>query len=210
VELSKVEGAGVEREISIIFQVFDCVIPDGEGTYLAAPISTGPRYFSLLEQHRVSDFNGLIDAIGEAEYLRLVRWPNVRDGEETASRLRSAGVRNLINTGPIFIDRWDGKDYMTLCLALIARKVSRVYFHPDWAFSSGAVEEFVFCAQRNIELRTLDDEELTLIEGRSQLARVQQALQSFPEATEILRGQIAVIESLSSHKKAQKAQNRLA
>lgn len=199
-ELSKVEGTGVERDIRVMFQVLDSVIPDGEGSYLAAPISTGRRYFALLGQHGVSDLAGLIDLIGEAEYLRLVRWPNVREGEEWASRLRRSGVRNLINTGPIFIQEWDGRDYMKLCLSLIERKVKCAYFHPQWAYSSGAVEELIYCAQRDIRLRTVEDQVLTLLQARSELEKVQEALRSFSCATQTVEEHIAAVDSLIAFK----------
>src|SRR5438874_911684 len=137
--LFEVEGAGVNRDIDVIFQVLDSVVPDGEGCYLAAPISTGKRFFQALAQYKVKDFPSLVEKMGQDEYLRMVRWPNVEDGEAVAHRLRNAGVSYLINTGPIFIKEWKPRDYMNLCLKLIERKVKCVYFHPEWAYSSGAV-----------------------------------------------------------------------
>src|SRR5947209_7094631 len=99
--LFEVKNTGVARDTDVIFQVLDCLVGDGEGSYLSAPISTGKRYFQALAEYNVRDFESLIATIGEKEYLRTVRWPNVNDGEALAIRLRHQGVLNLINTGPI-------------------------------------------------------------------------------------------------------------
>jgi hypothetical protein len=194
--LFEVEGGGVARDTEVIFQVLDSVVPDGEGSYLAAPISTGRRYFQALANHGVHDFPSLLAIIGEDEYLRTVRWPNVTEGEAVATRLRQQGVRYLINTGPIFIREWDGRDYMNLCLKLIERKVKAAYFHPEWAYSAGAVEEFLFCAQRGITLSTPESEVLTLEDGRTSLESVRTHLQSLSYPTDVVDKQLAEIDKL--------------
>ena len=199
--LFEVAGAGVARDTDIIFQVLDSVVPDGAGSYLAAPISTGRRYFEALAEYKVRDLPGLIATIGEAEYLRLVRWPNVEDGEALAMQLRHAGVPHLINTGPIFIKEWRGRDYMNLCLKLIERKVQRAYFHPDWAYSAGAVEEFVFCAQHGLTLLTSEGKSLTLQAALTALASVRSYLQSFFYPTDFVEQQMAGIGTLIDSRK---------
>ncbi len=195
-KLSKVEGVGLERDLDLIFQVLDAVIPDGKGSYLAAPISTGRRYFQALARHRVNNLAGLIGAMGESEYLREVRWPNVREGEAVAEQLRARGVHYLVNTGPIFIDEWANEDYMKLCLDLIERKVRCVYFHPDWAFSSGAVQEFIFCAERGIRLLTSDGAAFDLAQGRKALEAVRSELSSLGLSLTRVDEQIDELDSL--------------
>ncbi|HEY0378518.1 MAG TPA: hypothetical protein VGC87_16510 [Pyrinomonadaceae bacterium] len=195
--LFEVHGAGAAREVEIILQTVDSIVPDGEGSYLAGPISTGRRFFQALAGHGAKDFAGLIAAIGEGEYLRTVRWPNVRDGEELAHRLRRAGVVYLINTGPIFIRDWRTEDYMGLCFSLIERKVRRVYFHPEWAYSCGAVEEFLFCLPRGLALLTSEGASLTVNCARAALEAVRRELQSLGLPTESVEGQAARLEEIS-------------
>src|SRR5687767_7764920 len=107
----EVQGSGIARDIEIILQTLDSVIPDGQGSYLASPISTGYRYYKALAAHEATNLAELIAILGEEEYLRTVRWPNVEEGELLANRLRLAGVSYLINTGPIFIQGWLGRNY---------------------------------------------------------------------------------------------------
>lgn len=194
--LFEVTGDGVARDTDVIFQVLDSVVPDREGSYLAAPISTGRRFFQALATHQVQDLPGLIAVIGEDEYLRTVRWPNVTEGEAVATQLRHQGVRYLINTGPIFIREWNPRDYMNLCLKLIERKIKSAYFHPGWAYSSGAVEEFIFCAQRGINLFTSEREELTLRDAWTSLDSVRTYLQSISCPTAVVDQQLAEIDKL--------------
>jgi hypothetical protein len=194
--LLEVEGNGVARDTDIIFQVLDSLVPDGEGSYLAAPISTGRRYFEAMAEHNAHDFASLIAAIGENEYLRSVRWPNVEEGEALATQLRRAGVPYLINTGPIFIKEWGGRDYMNLCISLIGQKVRRAYFHPEWAYSAGAVEEFIFCAQQGIPLLTSTGEPLTLTDGRTALGSVGSHLKLLSLSTDSVERQLAEMDAL--------------
>jgi hypothetical protein len=194
--LFEVEGTGVNRDIDVIFQVLDSVVPDGEGSYLAAPISTGKRFFQALAEYEVKDFPSLVEKIGHDEYLRLVRWPNVEEGEALALRLRNRGISHLINTGPIFIKEWQPRDYMNLCLRLIGRKVKSVYFHPEWAYSSGAVEELIFCAQRRLALFTSEGLSLSLEDARNALDSVRSYLQSLGCPTELVERQIMEVEKL--------------
>lgn len=170
--LCEAGGAGTARDAAVILQAFDAVVPDGEGSYLAAPITTGPRYFRALAGHGAADLDGLLAAAGEQYYLRAVRWPNVEEGLALAAELRRAGAPHLIYTGPICVAGWTGRDYMRLCLELIERKVSRVYFHPDWAYSAGAVEEYLFCLGRGLTLLTAEGEPLT---PRAALATLERA-----------------------------------
>jgi hypothetical protein len=199
--LFEVEGAGVDRDIDVIFQVLDSVVPDGEGSYLASPISTGKRFFHALAEYEVTDFPSLIEKMGEAKYLQMVRWPNVKDGEEVANRLRTSGVAYLINTGPIFIKEWNPRDYMNLCLRLIERKVRCVYFHPEWAYSAGAVEEFIFCAQRHLTLYTSEGEALSLQDALNTLESVRSfLLKVHSSSAALVETQIAEIGKLLDSK----------
>lgn len=188
--LTEVQGAGKERDLQLVLQVFDCVVPDGEGSYLAAPISTGPRYYEALAAHRAASLDELIRAMGHDRYLQEVRWPNVEEGEAVAGRLRKNGVRYLINTGPIFVREWPGLSYMDLCFALLERKVNAVYMHPEWAFSSGAVQEYFFCYKRNIRLLDTEGQVLTPTRALDALELVQSRLSDLGISTEQVEQQI--------------------
>ena len=168
----EIDGSGVPREAGIVLQTLDMLVPDGEGSYLAAPISTGYRYYEALVRAGARTYAELIEAIGVEEYLSTVRWPNVADGERTAADLRKQGIPYLINTGPLMVSGWHGADYMNLCFALIEKKVGRVYFHSKWAFSHGAVQEFLFCRKRGISCLRVDGQPLTLEEAIASVTAV--------------------------------------
>lgn len=165
-------AAGAARDAALMLQAFDSVVPDGEGSYLAAPITTGPRYFRALDEYGAADLAGLLAAAGEEYYLRAVRRPNVAEGLALAARLRRASAPQVIYTGPIYVAGWTARDYMKFCFELIGRKVARVYFHPDWAYSAGAVEEYLFCLGRGLTLLTVEGEPLT---PRAALAGLERA-----------------------------------
>jgi hypothetical protein len=158
----EVDGSGTGREIGIMLQTLDMVVPDGEGSYLAAPISTGRRYYEALAKYGVSTYPELIALAGPELYLNTVRWPNVAAGERTAAELRARGVRFLINTGPLMVSGWHGADYMDACFRLTQKKVKCVYFHPEWAFSRGAAQEFLFCTRNSLPCFRSDGQVLTI------------------------------------------------
>lgn len=192
------DGQGTTtREIDIALSVLDAVIPNGEGSYLAGPISTGRRYYETLAQHKVTDFTALLVALGEDRYLQEVRWPNVEEGERLASKLRQVGVRNLINTGPIFVRGWSGGDYMKFCLKLLEKKVRTVYFHPEWAYSNGAVKEFFFCRERKMELLTSEGSVIALADAQRSLLAARATLEALKLSTSRLDGYLSQVELLS-------------
>jgi Domain of unknown function (DUF4406) len=195
--LTEVKGAGRDRDLQLILQVFDCVVPDGEGSYLAAPISTGRRYYDALAQYGAASFEELIRAMGEEKYLRDVRWPNVEDGEVIAERLRKNGVRYLINTGPLFIREWPGANYMELCFALLEKKVRDVYLHPEWAFSSGAAKEYFFCQERGMRILDTDGQAYTPARALNALGSVRQKLSELHLSTERVEKQLDRLRELN-------------
>ena len=187
---SEIDGTGRERDLRLILQVFDCVVPDGEGSYLASPISTGRRYYEALSEYSVTTFDALLRAMGEEKYLRQVRWPNVEDGQLAAEHLRRQGAPYLINTGPIFIREWPGAYYMDLCFQLIEKKIRVVYLHPEWAYSSGAVQEYFFCRERNLPVLDIEGQNFTLTRAADDLDAVLRKLKELRLPTDRVEKQM--------------------
>ncbi|MCP5102204.1 MAG: hypothetical protein GY950_02435 [bacterium] len=163
-------------EFDIVMQTFDCVIPDGEGSYLAGPISTGRRFQEALSENNVTSMPELIASVGMERYLDQVRWPNVKEGKLLAAEIRAGGERFLINTGPLLIEQWEGQRYMDLCFALIKKKVKKLYFHPEWAFSSGAVQEYIFAVANNLPRLRPGGQELGIPDALEDLQNVKEYL----------------------------------
>jgi hypothetical protein len=193
----RVTGSGIHRERDIVLQTLDMVVPGKEGAYLAAPISTGRRFFEALGEHSVAGFDELLNAIGEETYLQTVRWPNVADGEHIANQLRARGVPHVINTGTLLMDTWCGHDYMDLCFALIRKKVRAVYFHPEWAYSSGAVKEFLFCMQNGLPRLQIDGRPLDAADGRAALERVCERLRELSLSPAEFEASLLELEEIS-------------
>lgn len=155
-ENATVAGSGVQRDIGLIFQVYQTMTPPAAGNYLAGPISTGRRYYQALARTQTHSLEQLIDRVGPIGYWDHVRGPNVSEGERYAENLRKSGLPHVIFTGAIHIDYWTGEDYMELCFQLIESRVCRLYFHPDWMFSSGAVREYMFALEKGFETLNTD------------------------------------------------------
>jgi hypothetical protein len=186
----------ITRDFQIIFHILDEFIPQNKGSYLAGPISTGLAFHVLRSKYNVSSLAELEQAMGKNNYLDNVRWPNVKDGDVLAEHLRSTEAQYLINTGPLFIHNWQGNDYMKMCYKILEHKVTRAYFHPDWAYSSGAVEEYIFCFEKGIALLDAQGTLITLEEAWKSLTRAKDKLAALNISTNRIESQIARIENL--------------
>ncbi len=190
---SEIVTSGVDRETQIVLQALDMAVPDGEGAYLSCPISTGRRYYQALAEYGAADIVGLVERIGEQAYRETVRWPNVEDAERIAAGLRRNGVAHLINTSTLLIDSWRGHHYMDLCYQIIARKVYTVYFHPEWAFSTGAVEEYLHCRAAGKLCLTVDGEPLTIDMASAALREAIEAITSMNLPTAKMESFLALL-----------------
>ncbi len=112
-------------------------------SYLTMPVTTGRRYYEVLDRHGVATLADL-EARRPGALRDEVILPNV---EESVALGRAIAAR----TGQVVIvpgvfearrQRWSQAEYMVLWLRLITRDVACVHLSPDWEYSNGGAVEY--------------------------------------------------------------------
>jgi hypothetical protein len=162
---------GREHEIELAISAFECAVPDQGGVLAASPVSSGHRYLKLLQKFSVRSKAELIERIGPDEFQSRIIAPNLEDGRRFAARLRQGGQCNVIFTGPLYHPDWAFDDYIRVCLFLLERKCSAVYFNDGWEYSTGSVMEFGSAASRGLAVYSSEGAALTAGRARHILSR---------------------------------------
>ncbi|WP_162184744.1 DUF4406 domain-containing protein [Sphingomonas hengshuiensis] len=90
---------------------------------------------------------------------------------ETAHRLRQQVPPIVLDPSPLVVAHWSQQQYMLLWRGLIERHAREVRFMPDWEYSRGCAEEFVFAAALGIPTLDLDGSAIAPVAGAARLAR---------------------------------------
>lgn len=139
-----------------IFQAWACAFGASAVVYLSGPITTGKR---------------LLAAIEEGRPLDTVLPENLADMRETAHRLRQQVPPIVLDPSPLTVAHWSQKHYMLLWRGLIERHAREVRFMPDWEYSRGCAEEFVFATALGIPTLDLEGSAIAPGAGNARLAR---------------------------------------
>ncbi len=120
------DGAERETEIRLAISAFECTVPDRQGVLAAGPVSSGRRYLKLLRAFGLRSRAELVQRIGELEFHARIIAPNLEDGQRFAAKLRRAGHRHVVFTGPLCHPQWMFDDYMQVCTFLLEKKCRSV------------------------------------------------------------------------------------
>lgn len=111
--------------------------------YLTMPVTTGRRYYEVLDRHGVLDVAAL-EAASPGALRDEVILPNVAEsvalGEAIAARTGTVVV--VPGVFEARRQRWSQVEYMCLWLRLITRDVVALHLSPDWAYSNGGAVEY--------------------------------------------------------------------
>ncbi len=109
--------------------------------YMSLPITSGKKYYEVLEKHGVKTTEELDK---ELLYLEIIK-PNIEEGLILAERLSEESILPVV--APSIFEakkqRWGQNDYMFLWFRVIEEKARRMYMKDGWEYSNGGSEEFV-------------------------------------------------------------------
>src|SRR6187399_1088806 len=114
-------------EIDAMLSALSSVVPDGGGTYLSAPITTGKRFLEWFGRHRKLPREGGPE-MERAFDLEVVE-PNRAEARIAASKLRASQREPVIDpTAVLHIRDWGQGDYRAFWAVVIERLASKVVF----------------------------------------------------------------------------------
>jgi hypothetical protein len=141
----------------------DCVLKPGKtAIYCSSELTSGRRWYRILEQHGVRSNPALKGKLGEAEYERAYQM-NMDANKGWSARFATI-VRHshddgteVIDPGPLTVPDWKKQDpYYAFWETLIRHHMREVRFNQDWQFSNGCTYEFAVALDERIP--TLDSE----------------------------------------------------
>jgi hypothetical protein len=124
-----------DHDVKLALDTMVGLIGDTQVMYLVAPLNGGPRLMDYVLDR---------ETVGTAEEVdRFVVRPNRADAQRGAARLRLATGRPVFDPTCFGVYKgWNQRDYVDLCLQIIASKADSVVFADGWQFSSGCIEEY--------------------------------------------------------------------
>ena len=165
-------------EIGMIMSAFDCVVPDESGVYCSSDITSGRRYYEMLQGYGVHSELQLKTVLGNHKYeetLKGLRAANIERGLEFTENVRSRiPGQLLVNPGPFSAPGFKQEHYLYLWEMLIIQKIREVWFNEDWEYSNGCTLEYAIAAKKGVP--RLDNEGQALQKSLAAL-RIGQAIE---------------------------------
>jgi hypothetical protein len=127
--------------IDVVASAYASVI--GDKAYLTMPLTTGLRYYEVLERYHCRDAETL-EWLWPGALFGEVILPNLEAGRSLAERLAPEINASLICPG-IFDGRrqhWTQEEYMALWLRVIDSLIGEIYLSDGWEYTNGGAAEF--------------------------------------------------------------------
>ncbi len=158
------ENLPLERraKIEIVSSAYASVF--AEKAYLTMPITTGPRYYDVLDRYGVKT-PAELERKRPGALREEIIIPNIEDGKALAARIKNSYDVDALIVPGIFegrAEQWTQEEYMVLWLRLIGGPVKHLFLSDGWEYSNGGAIECCYGLAR--ELGQAGDIESTLRE----------------------------------------------
>lgn len=127
--------------IEVVLSAYASVVK--QQAYLTMPVTTGKRYYELLDKYGAKSAAELEQKRPGAIREEIIM-PNIEDGKRLGQKLQGGCVHALLVPG-VFEgrpQRWDQDEYMALWLTVLTRNIRRLYLSKDWEYTNGGSMEF--------------------------------------------------------------------
>ncbi len=156
----KIQDAEKLANINIVLSAYGSVL--APIAYTSLPITSGRRFYEVLEKYGVNSIEGLAEKNPDALYIEIIK-PNIAEGTEFAKTVTARTKLTVI--APCIFEakkqRWSQDEYMYMWLNLIENRVEEMHMMHGWEYSNGGTEEFLRgmellfgfgCEQRNVHV----------------------------------------------------------
>ncbi|MBU6500286.1 MAG: DUF4406 domain-containing protein [Patescibacteria group bacterium] len=194
--------------IDIVSSAYSSVL--GDKAYLSMPITSGKRYYEILDHYGVKTVEELEKKIPGALREEIII-PNIDDGKKFAERLAPELDSSLI-VPAIFEarrQRWTQEEYMVLWLRLLTKSVKEIYLLDGWEYSNGGAIEFArglmiryrFIEERNDRLLIYDHKKrpVSIEEGARKLTEAIKDLTRRGHQTSTLRKELGRVAGIAAY-----------
>jgi hypothetical protein len=111
--------------------------------YLTMPVTTGRRFYEVLEAHGAADLDALLKASPDVLREEIIL-PNIAESVALAERVAARIGLPLVVPGVFEArrQRWSQDEYMCLWMRLITGSVREVHLCDVWEYSNGGAAEY--------------------------------------------------------------------
>ncbi|MBU1199114.1 MAG: hypothetical protein KKF46_03760 [Nanoarchaeota archaeon] len=137
-----------KKDVETVLSAYRSVLSDI--SYASMPITSGTRYYNVLEEYEVKSISELLEKDKDALVKKIIE-PNIEEGVAFARSLTGKTKYPVVAPGMFEPkkNRWSQEDYMFLWYRVIEQKSAQLHFIDGWEYSNGAAQEFV----RGIEMQ---------------------------------------------------------
>lgn len=130
-----------QANIEIVSSAYASVL--GARSYLTMPVTTGRRFYEVLDRHGARDLAALESARPGALREEVIL-PNLAEADALAAAILGRAGFPLVVPGVFEArkQRWGQEEYMVLWMRLITGSVREVHLSPGWAYSNGCAAEY--------------------------------------------------------------------
>lgn len=205
-----------QANIEIVSSAYASVF--AQKAYLTMPVTTGKRYYDVLDRYGVKSVEELEQKRPGALREEIII-PNIEEGKALAARIRQDNEIDALVVSGIFEarkQRWTQEEYMVLWLRFITSSASAVYLSDGWAYSNGGAIEFVRALAKSyrlvgeaaqnfdhsrptIEIYNHRGERVDFYEGAIRLYEAIRDLQQRGYGSDVLRDEFALLEGILWH-----------
>lgn len=179
---------------SQLLEALSTVLEPVSAIYCSAPITTGRRYFELLERDRSLHWR----TQGAAGVLReKVVEPNSAAARSEITRLRRTGEIVIDPTRIEGVPDWSQEQWHHFWEAVIKRFAKAVVFVDGWEYSNGCSFEFLVAHKNRIPALTSTGSPITLASGIRMIAAAVERIEHLDEHSAFLQGVLLQLKAPS-------------
>jgi len=136
------------REILSILEQY-CKTNPWPAIYASMPVTTGIRFYDVLEKYGVKDPSKLKKGVFYSEIFR----PNIEEGIEFGRKLSEGLGKSVIVPSKFEPEnKWSQDEFMYLWYNIIEKIVGKEYMKSGWEYSNGGAKELVRGSQINYHI----------------------------------------------------------
>ena len=132
-----------QANIEIVSSAYASMLSASGRAYLTMPVTSGRRYYEVLERHGATGIDGLLKAAPDALREEIIL-PNIAESVALAEAVAARIGIPLVVPGVFEArrQRWTQDEYMCLWMRLITGSVGEVHLCDGWEYSNGGAAEF--------------------------------------------------------------------
>lgn len=196
-----------QANIEVVCSAYQSVMADK--AYLTHPITSGKRYYDILDQYGVKSIKELENKKSGALREEIIL-PNISEAKQFAETVEGLTLPLII---PGIFEarkqRWGQEEYMILWLRVLTGSVKELWLSEDWQYSNGGAMEF--CRGLMLQLRFIEErahrllifnhkgDRVDLSEGASKLSSAIKDLTVRGHDTAKLRTELGQIAGIAAY-----------